>query len=67
MEDRLAFNAITYDFPGYHLKKQEQSVLLRKAGYHLGPAMGLEHRAYLPDMQHSTRLHRFLSPGATMT
>lgn len=48
MEDRLAFNAITCDFPGYHLKKQEQSVLLRKAGYHLGPAMGLERRYSIP-------------------
>lgn len=48
MADRPGFNAITRDLPGYHLKKEEQSVLLGKGGHHLGQMMGLEHRLSTP-------------------
>lgn len=44
MEERLAFNTITRDLLGYHLKKQIQSVLLGKGGHQPGQLMGLEPR-----------------------
>lgn len=63
MEETLVFNAITCDFPGYHLKKQEQSVHLRKGGHQVGCVMGLElDRGHLPEIHHNTRSHLFLIP-----